>query len=94
MEDAAGMDADPLARSGFAAEIHALIREVENCLGAAGDDREARLQREVFYERRERATGLAHRLGSREPASLDGDAQRLREALRLSREFFHRRART
>ena len=89
------MDAATFQPQRFQAEIGSLIDEVEACLNAAGDDREARLQREAFRERCERARSLARRLADAadsEQRLLDGDAHRLREALALSRDFFRRRA--
>ena len=88
------MDADPHYSTGYAAEIRSLIRETEGCLKAAGDDREARLQREAFRERCERALALARQLAQASPdevARLDGDAWRARESLALSRQFFRGR---
>ena len=86
------MDAAPTKQ--FRDEIHRLIRDTEACLGEAGNDREARLQREAFRERCEQALALARRLataGPVEAGQLDGDAWRARESLSLSREFFRSR---
>ena len=88
------MDADSFIVDRYLAEIGGLIAAIEAQLDAVGDDREARLQREAFRERRDRARAMAERLqraAAREHALLAGDAQRLREALRLSRAFFSRR---
>jgi len=88
------MDAAPTLSTRFSDEIRSLIRDTEACLANAGDDREARLQREAFQERCERALALARRLSNASPAEadqLDGDVWRARESLALSREFFRQR---
>ncbi len=88
------MDADPPLTRRFATEIRALISATETCLPGAGEDREARLQREAFRERCERALALARRLAAATPEEagrLDGDAWRARESLALSLDFFRRR---
>ncbi|MDJ0928040.1 MAG: hypothetical protein QNJ73_10370 [Gammaproteobacteria bacterium] len=77
-------------------DIRALIADVEACLPAAGDDREASLQRQVFRERREQARALVGRLDGScgvERMLLDGDLHRAWQALAMSRAFFRKRAR-
>ena len=89
------MDAVPSTRPRLATEIRALIRATETCLAGAGQDREARLQREAFRERCERAAALARRLDDATPEEaqlLDGAACRARDSLALSLDFFRRRA--
>ena len=89
------MDAAPPLTQHFATEIRSLIRATETCLPGAGEDREARLQREAFAERCERALALARRLADATPEEanlLDGDACRLRDSLALSLDFFRRRS--
>jgi hypothetical protein len=89
------MDADPPPPRHFAEEIAALISATESCLPGAGDDREARLQRQAFRERCERAVALAGRLSAASPEEagrLEGDAWRARESLALSLAFFRRRS--
>ncbi|HHQ13898.1 MAG TPA: hypothetical protein ENK16_02620 [Chromatiales bacterium] len=96
MDGVPGKDADSRPETGFDDSINLLIADVEACLPAAGDDREAQLQREVFRERCNQALALAKRLGraaEQERMLLDGDAYRARHALMLSRDFFWRRAR-
>ena len=89
------MDADLFNPQRYRAEIDGLIAAVEPCLERAGEDREARLQREAFRERCARARDLARQLecaAERERVLLSGHAGRLRDALELSRDFFSRRA--
>ena len=88
------MDAAPPLTRRFAAEVRALISATETCLPAAGEDREARLQRQAFQERCERALALARKLAAASPEEaglLDGDACRARDSLALSLDFFRRR---
>jgi hypothetical protein len=89
------MPAEHTNQADYSQAIARLAAEVEDCLGAAGGDREAQLQRAAFQERLTRARRLAERLGAASHAErqlLDGDAWRAREALELSRDFFRRRA--
>lgn len=88
------MDATPPLTWPFLEEIRELIRATETRLPGSGEDREARLQREAFAERSDRALTLASRLAEASPAEadlLDGDACRARDALALSLDFFRRR---
>ena len=96
MDGVHGRDADSRPGLDFDDSIGKLIADVEACLPAAGEDREAQLQREVFRERCTRALALAKRMAraaGQERALLDGDIHRARSALMLSRDFFRRRAR-
>ncbi len=96
MDGVSGKDADSRPGMDFDDSIDLLIADVEACLPAAGDDREAQLQREVFRERCSHALALAKRIAraaEQERILLDGDAHRAHYALMLSRDFFRRRAR-
>ena len=80
----------------FAADITRLIAEIEACIQLQGGlgEREARLQRLVFQERRRQAEGLAARLsaGTAQWLHLDGDARRILDSLALSLDYFRQRA--
>ncbi|RMF98070.1 MAG: hypothetical protein D6727_03800 [Gammaproteobacteria bacterium] len=94
MDGPAGRDAD-LSPADALAEIRRLIAATEPCLPLAGGDREASLQREAFRERRRQARELGRRLAGccgAEMLLLDGDIERLRRALSMSRAFFASRA--
>ena len=77
----------------FRAEIRQLIDEVEQHMRGRppGRDREYLLQRKAFEERREHARRLTAEI-ERDEQNLwglrDGDAERARESLRLSLDFF------
>jgi hypothetical protein len=76
----------------FRSDIRKLIEEIERHVGAIPrDDREYRLQREAFEERRQQAQRLTEEISADEDARWplrDGDAQRVHESLRLSLDFF------
>ena len=78
----------------FRDDIEQLIAEIDDCLPqAAAMDREHELQRAAYQERRSQAHHLFESLGGREESQwsrLDGDAHRIREALKLSLAFFRR----
>ena len=82
---------DHPASTDYGSAVARLAAEVEHCLGDAGSDREASLQRDAFAERLDRARALAERMGratADERRLLDGDAWRVWQALELSRDFF------
>ncbi len=87
------MSPKPTRFSQFRSDIRQLIDEVEKHLGSRPNagDREYRLQREAFEERRRNARQLTAQIESNERAQWglrDGDAQRVQDSLRLSLDYF------
>ena len=87
------MPANPSRFNQFRSDIRQLIDEVERHLRTrpGTDDREYRLQREVFEERRNHAQDLTAQIETDEPTQWglrDGDAKRVQDSLRLSLNFF------
>lgn len=87
------MSSKPMRFSQFRTDIRQLIDEVEQHLSArpSAGDREYRLQREAFEERRNNARQLTAQIESDERKQWhlrDGDAERVQESLRLSLHFF------
>jgi hypothetical protein len=77
----------------FQTDIGQLIAEIEACIPAdqASKDRESRFQIEAFQERARLARRLAERVARANGPQwqyMDGDAHRIREALKLSRSYF------
>jgi hypothetical protein len=87
------MSSKPMRFNQFRSDIRQLIDEVEQHLSARpnASDREYRLQREAFEERRSNARQLTAQIESNEQIQWglrDGDAQRVHESLRLSLNYF------
>ena len=87
------MPANPTRFNQFRSDIRQLIDEVEKHLRhqPTADDREYRLQREAFEERRNKAHDLTAQIETDEPTQWglrDGDAKRVHDSLRLSLNFF------
>lgn len=79
----------------FRNEIETLIAEIDACIpdASVASDREHELQEQVYRERCSQARSLSEMLiahGGQRWAQLDGDAHRIREALRMSLDFFRR----
>ena len=77
----------------FRSDIRRLIAEIEKYVRTAPrvGDREYRLQRQAFEERAARAKQLAEEISSDEQmwwGLRDGDAQRVKDSLRLSLDYF------
>jgi len=87
------MPSKPMRFSQFRSDIRQLIDEVEKHLSTRpkAADREYRLQREAFEERRNNARQLTAQIESDERRQWnlrDGDAERVHESLRLSLDYF------
>ncbi|MFQ5634798.1 MAG: hypothetical protein ACE5G3_05665 [Gammaproteobacteria bacterium] len=79
--------------SQFRSDVRRLIAEIEKHVRACrrDADREYRLQREAFEERRAHASRLTEEIAADEQTQWglrDGDAQRVHESLRLSLDYF------
>ncbi len=77
----------------FQQEISRIVAEIETCIHSDGEseDREFRLQHEAFQERCDQAEHFSRKMalnGLKQWSVMDGDAHRIREALKRSLAYF------